>query len=145
MTLNDAIAAELPFLRAQAESMMTLTLAAYSPNGFTEDAEGYEVPAFTPEGSTFGKVQGGSQAGKDTPTQYVTIGSVRRPVLEAGLHIPIGAKVPTAGEQRGTGWEYEITALGPLDDPALLGRRYLVVEVPAKSKATARRLSVVEL
>lgn len=144
MTLNDAIAAELPFLRQQAESMMTLTLTAFSPNGTTTDADGYEILAFNPEGSTPGKVQGGSQ-GKDTPTRYVNIGGVERPVLNAGLHIPISAPVPVASEQRGIGWEYEVQSIGALDDPALLGRRFLVVEVPMKSKATARRLSVVEV
>lgn len=145
MSLNDAIAAELPFLRQQAESLMTLTLAAYSPDGTTEDADGYKVPKFASEGSTFGKVQGGSQSTKDAATRSVTIGSVERPVLSAGLHIPITAPVPSAGEQRGVGWEYEVTGLGPLDDPALLGRRFLVVGVPAKSFATARRLDVVEV
>lgn len=145
MTLNDAIAAELPFLRQQAESLMTLTLSAFSPDGTTEDADGFEIPAYASQGTTPGKVQGGTQAGKDTPTRYVSIGGVDRPVLEAGLHIPIGAPLPVASEQRGIGWEYEVTDVGALDDPALLGRRFLVVEVPMKSRATARRLSVVEV
>lgn len=146
--LHDAITAALPNLCREAESLMTLTLAAYSPTGdFTTDSDGFEVPAFTPEGSTFGKVQGGSQAGQDTATRYVSIGGVERPVLAGGLHIPIGAKVPKAGEQRGLAggaWEYVVTATGD-GDPALLGRRYLVVGVPAKSFATARRLDVIEL
>lgn len=131
--------------RVAAQAQMTLTLAAYSPDGTTEDADGFEIPAYASEGSTPGKVQGGSQAGKDTPTRYVSIGGVDRPVLEAGLHIPIGAPLPVASEQRGIGWEYEVTAVGTFDDSALLGRRFLVVEVPMKSFATARRLSVVEV
>jgi hypothetical protein len=145
VTLNDDVARALPEMRRQAESMMTLTLAAYSPNGTTKDGDGYDVPQFNPEGQTFGKVQAGAQAGGDTPTRYVKIGGVERPVLSGGLHIPIAAKVPVASEQRGHAWEYVVTALGPLDDPALLGRRYLVVGVPAKSYATARRLDVVWL
>lgn len=144
MTLNAAIAAELPFLRREAEAMMTLTLAAYAPNGTTQDADGYDVPAFTSEGATFGKVQGGTQ-GKDTPTRYLNIGGVERPILTAGLHIPIAAKVPVASEQRGQAWEYEVTAIGAHDDPALLGVRFMVVGVPMKSKATARRLDVIRL
>jgi len=146
MTIHADIARELPELRRQAESLMTLTLAAYSPTGnFTTDPDGYEVPEYTPEGSTFGKVQGTSN--KDTPTRYVTIGGVERPVIEGGLHIPVSAPVPTAGEQRGLAdgpWEYVVTATGDAD-PALLGRRYMVVGVPAKSYATARRLDVVEV
>lgn len=130
--------------RLAAEAQMTLTLAAYSPNGTTTDADGYEVPAFTAEGSTFGKVQGGSLAGADTATRFVVVGGVEKPVLAAGLHIPVGATVPLPGRS-GAGWEYLVTAVGPSDDPALLGRRYLVVEVPAESFATARRLHVVEV
>ena len=127
-----------------AESLMTLTLTAYSPNGTTTDGDGFEVPAFTNEGSTSGKVQGGSLADADTNTRFVRIGEVDRPILEAGLHVPISATVPTPGA-RGAGWEYLVTAVGSLDDPALLGRRYLVVGVPTKSFATARRLDVVEV
>lgn len=130
--------------RAAAEREMGLTLTAYSPNGTTTDGDGYEVPAFANEGSTIGKVQGGTLAGADTNTRFVRIGEVDRPILEGGLHIPIGADIPTAG-RKGDGWEYLVTAVGPGDDPAILGRRYLVVEVPAKSFATARRLNVVEL
>lgn len=141
MSAASAIAAG----RAAAEREMTLTLAAYSPNGTAPDADDYEVPAFTSEGSTFGKVQSGSLSGDDTATRYVNIGGVERPVLVGGLHIPISAPVPVAGEQRGIGWEYVVTAVGSADDPALLGRRFLVVGVPVKSFATARRLDVVEV
>lgn len=137
--------AEIAEHQADAESMMTLRLTAYEPNGTTNDADGYEVPAFTPMGQVFGKVQSGSAQGGDTATRYLRIGDVERPILEGGLHLPIAATVPKPGKQRGHGWEYEVTGLGQADDPALLGRRFLVVEVPAKSFATARRLDVVEL
>lgn len=145
MSLGDHVRGRLPYLQSEAESMMTLTLRAYSPNGWTEDPDGYQVPAYADEGTTPGKVQGGTQ-GRDTQMRYVTIGSVERPVLTGGLHIPLTAPVPTAGTQRGkAAWEYEVEAVGPNDDPALLGRRFLVVEVPAKSYATARRLDVAEI
>lgn len=136
---------EFAELQADAESMLTLTLAAYSPNGLAKGADGRDVLVFIPEGSTFGKAQGGGQAGRDTPTRYVRIGGVDRPVLSAGLHIPISAPVPVASEQRGQAWEYEVAGVGAQDDPALLGVRYMVVGVPMKSKATARRLDVVRL
>lgn len=144
--LGDSIRAALPELQAHAESMMTLTLTAYSPTGqSTTDADGYQVPEYANEGDTPGKVQAGSQAGGDGQTRYVNIGGVERPVLAGGLHIPLGASVPVASEQRGQAWEYMVTGIGPADDPALLGRRYMVVGVPAKSYATARRLDVVEV
>ena len=137
--------------RDVAEHTYTLRLTAYSPNGTTPDADGYEVQDYIDEGWTPGKVQGGSQSGKDTPTRYVSVGGVERPVIQGGLHIPLDrfifdhSLLIVAGEQRGLGWEFEVTETGRYDDPGLLGRRYLVVEVPSKSFATARRLSVVEL
>lgn len=139
------IAEGLPEMRSMAESLMTLTLTAYSPNGFTVDADGFEVPAYTNEGTTPGKVQGGSQSGKDTQTRYVRVGDVERPVLEGGLHIPLSAPIPVPSQQITQGWQYEVSAVNGLADLSLLGRRFLVVEVPAKSFATARRLNVVEI
>lgn len=131
-------AGDLAVLRADAESMLTLTLAALSPNG-TTTVNSAEVPAFAAEGSTRGKLAGPSQQSQDAATRTVRVGDVEVPVLSGGLHIPINAPVPEAR------WEYVVTALGPADDPALLGRRYRVVGVPAKSFATARRLDVVEV
>jgi hypothetical protein len=130
--------------RIAAEALMTLTLTAYRPNGFTTNADGLQVRAYASEGTTPGKVQGASSSTADAGTRFVTIGGVARAVMVAGLHIPISATVPTAGDQ-GIGWEYAVTAVGPDDDPALVGRRFLVVGVPAKSFATARRLDVVEV
>lgn len=143
--LPERLQARLARGRAAAEALMTLNLSAHSPDGVDQDADDYDVPAFVNEGVTRGKVQAGSSAGKDTSTRYVRLGEVERPVLAGGLHIPLSAPVPTAGEQRGIGWEYQVTAVGPSDDPALLGKRFLVVEVPSKSFATARRLDVIEL
>lgn len=147
--LYDAIRATLPALQAEAESLMTLTLTPHTPTvppTYTIDADGYEVPNLTPGTPHAGKVQAGSQAGSDTATRYLDVGTgTPRPILSGGLHIPIGAPVPLAGEQRNYGTEYVVTAVGPADDPALLGRRFLVVAVPVKSFATARRLDVIEL
>lgn len=128
--------------RLVAESLMDLTLAAYSPN--EETVDGLKVRTFADEGETRGKVQSGSQAGQDAATRSVKVGGTDRPVMEAGLHIPISSSVPVAGD-RGIGWEYVVTAIGPASDPSLLGRRFLVVGVPAKSYATARRLDVCEV
>ncbi|RNL66245.1 hypothetical protein EFK50_01055 [Nocardioides marmoriginsengisoli] len=139
-------AAELAEHQADAESLMTLCLTLFRPTGtFTQDPDGYEVPDYEDMGQVRGKIQSGSAQGRDTATRYLRIGDVERPVLEAGLHVPISAAIPKPGRQRGHGWEYEVTSVGCADDPALLGRRYLVVEVPAKSFATARRLDVVEV
>lgn len=127
--------------RRKAAAAMTLAVTAQIPGG--KDADGF--PAYVPQLPHAGKVQGSTSSTKDTATRYVSIGGVDRPVLAAGLHIPIDAPVPVASEQRGIGWEYVVTAVGRYDDPALLGKRYLVVAAPVKSYATARRLDVVEV
>lgn len=112
------------------------TLAAYSPESATVD--GYKTQTWTPQGTTPGKAAGRAREG-DTNTRTVTVGGVERPVVDGGLHIPIGAPIPQIG------WQYELTVAGPGTDPALLGRRWQVIDVPAKSHATARRLDVVEV
>lgn len=136
MTLNDAISEELPYLRAEAEATMVDTFAAYSFT--TAKVDGFEQNQWTLQTTTVGKLSGRSQQG-DTNTRTVTVGGVERPVVDGGLHIPLSADLPSIG------WEYVCTATGPLSDPALLGRRWRVVDVPAKSHATARRLDVVEV
>lgn len=122
--------------RVWAESLMTLTLAAFSPGGTTADTDGMETTGWSAEGSTPGKLQGSTA--RDAVTRTLTVGNVERPVVNEGLHIPLGAPLPAIG------WEYVVTAVGDAD-AALLGRRYHVVSVPAKSYATARRLDVVEV
>lgn len=116
---------------------MTLTLAWYSPTGGVTVVDRMEVPEFADEGETPGKVQGTIRS--DTTTRMVRVGGTERPVLEAGVHIPLSAPVP------GVNWECVVTRVERYDDQALLDRCYRVVEVPAKSYATARRLDVVEV
>lgn len=140
--IADEVSAALLEMRAHAESLMTLTVAPHVPNGGT-DSDGF--PAFDQQSPHSAKVQASAQAGSDVATRYVRVGGVDRPVIVGGLHIPLSAPVPAASEQEGVGWEYVVTAVGPLDDPALLNRRYRVVGAPAKSVATARRLDVVEV
>lgn len=119
---------------------MTLTLSATSPETTeTTDADGMTTVDRTAEASTVGKVAGSSAQTADPVARTVTVGGVERPVMQGGLHIPLSAQVPAFG------WIYVVTAVGTYDDPALLGRKFLVVSVPAKSYATARRLDVVEV
>ena len=140
MTVQAAIESELPYLRSEAEARMTLTLDAFSGAGGGVDADGLSTTlASTPQGSTVGRLAGSSANVRDTNTTLVDVGGEQRPVMSAGLHIPPSATLPERG------WEYVVTAVGDLDDPSLVGRRFRVVDVPAKSQATARRLDVVEV
>jgi hypothetical protein len=111
---------------------------AYSPTAASTNDDEQEVAGFTPQGEALGKVSGRSREG-DTNTRYESVGGIERPVIEGGLHIALEADIPSIG------WEYACTAVGPDSDPQLVGRRYRVVDVPAKSYATARRLDVVDV
>lgn len=130
--------------RQAAEASYSDTFTAYSPNGTTTDGNGFEVAAYANEGDTPGKIAGPSMQSRDTNARTVTVGGMERPVVEGGLHIPVSASVPAVGEY-GVGWEYVLTELGPMTDPSLQDSRWLVVDAPAKSYATARRLDVVRL
>lgn len=125
-------------LRATIEATHEDHFAAYAPSGWATADDGYEAPAWSPKGEVFGKVVGRSRESA-TNTRVVTVGGVERPVIEGGLEIGIDDPLPEIG------WEYVCTHIGPATDPALLGRRWRVVDVPAKSYATARRLDVVEV
>lgn len=145
------IDAGLVELRARAEEMMTTMFAAYAPDEESTDADGQTGPGYAARGATIGKVQGTSAVGKDAVTRTVSIGDVALPVIDEGLHIPIDKFIADDGTlalvagSKGVGWELEVTAVAPVEDQTLVGRRYLVVSAPAKSRATARRLDVVEL
>lgn len=130
--------------RRMAETQMTLTLEAFAPSDTPTVVNGQETFPGTSQGTTPGKIHGQSKLSAQPYTRTVTIGGAEVPVVEAGLHIPIAAPIPTAGEY-GKGWEYVVTAVSETDDPALLGRRYLVANSPAMSHATARRLDVAEV
>lgn len=136
MTLQSAIEAQLPFLQSEANARMADTFTAYA---FTwTKVDNLDEQVWVEQYATPGRVAGRSRDG-DTNTRTVTIGDVERPVVEGGLHIPLSAELPAIG------WEFVCTAVGTLSDPSLLGRRWRVVDVPAKSQATARRLDVVEV
>lgn len=115
---------------------MTDTFTAFSFEW--DEVDGLDEQIWVEHYETPGRVAGRSREG-DTNTRTATVGGVERPVVEGGLHIPLGAELPTIG------WEFICTAVGASSDPTLLGRRWRVVDVPAKSFSTARRLDVVEV
>jgi hypothetical protein len=136
----------LPAMRARAESLMADTFNVYSPDSGakTTDADGFEVAGYADETATVGRIAGPTSLSRDSDARMVSVGGTERPVISAGLHIPVDADVPAMGEY-GKGWEYVLVTLGPLTDPSLLNSRWLVVDAPAKSYATARRLDVVRI
>lgn len=125
--------------RAAAEALMTDTFTAYSPGTPSAGSDGMTSPTWNDEGSTKGKVHGDSLISHDTSVRQVVVGLVQRPILEGALHLPVSSTLPAIG------WEYLCTAAGPVTDPALVGTRWQVTNVPVESGATARRLNVVRL
>lgn len=113
--------------------------AAYSPGAPTAGADGMESPSWNAEWTTKGKVRGNSLISHDTSARSVVVGLVQRPILEGSLHIPMSAPLPAIG------WEFVCTASGAESDPAMVGTRWHVVNVPVLSFMTARRLDVVRL
>lgn len=125
--------AYLTDLRGDVEALMLDTFAAYEPGWAKVD--GLDEDADIAKGETRGRLTGP----REPASRTVEIGGVERPVVEGGLSIPLSAPLPKIG------WEYVCTEVDPTSDPSLLGRRFRVVGLGARSHATARRLDVVEV
>jgi hypothetical protein len=126
-----------------AESLMLDTFTAYAPTGKTKNADGMEVAGYAVRGTTPGKVQSRSREG-DTSARRVSVGGADRPVVEGGIHVPVDGLAPVGGNL-GVGWELVLTTPGPMTPAELTDSRWLVIDSPAKSYMTARRLDVVRL
>lgn len=137
MSLFDAIRAELPGLRAEAEARMVDMFAigvptgAYEPNAETGVDEQVVDPLFT----TVGRVKvGGGLASREAEAGGRTVTTVTRE-----LHIPVGSPaVPT-------GAVAVCTAVHATSDPTLLGARLTLAGPAPGSQTTARRLEVSEV
>ena len=137
MSLGTDIAAALPELRAQAESLHRDTFRVYRNNGgTTTDPETLEErPTFD---TTHASVQGKLQFTDLRPSDAPLPGQV---LTETSLQWH--TSVNTLGVL--TGDEVECTAVGPLGDPELIGMRVRVAGPFLKSMATARRFPVTQV
>lgn len=132
-------------MQTRAATLHTLTLDWYSDSGATTTVGGMKKITPTLEGSCAGRVQARSRMGGDTLTRMVKVGGVELPVMQGSLHIGVDEFVDSTGLRLKVGWECKVAKVGPADDPALLGRRYRVVDVPSKTHLTQRRLDVVDI
>lgn len=134
MTLGADIAAALPELRAQAESLHTDTFTVYRATG-----EKTQDPVTLVESDVFATVladvAGKLQTGQAQPNDTQAAG---QNVVESGMFWH--TSVNTLGVL--TDDVVECTAVGPLSDPELVGRRVRVTGPFLKSLATARRFPV---
>lgn len=136
MTVYDAISAELPFLRAEAEALMTDTITIRRATGATtrDPSTGSTVPTYADVLTSKCKVQARSLQALTADAGGRTATTVR---LE--LHLPVSAAAVQTGDVA------EVTAVGALSDVQLLGRKFTIAAPVAKSFATARRYEVEEV
>ena len=135
MTIQSAIAAELPFLRAEANAMMQDTFTPYASTRVKVDGLNQDVWAQAGD-PTPGKVPNRVSGADASNARTVTVGGVERVVVEQGLHLPWD-------QSPAVGLVYVCTALGPTSPPVMLGKAYRVVETHPTSAMTAWRLDVV--
>ena len=132
MSLGDDLAAALPELRAQAESMMRDTVLVERANGgFTRDPVTLEdTPTFDSVYSGSGRVQ---RSGQLSPHETVA-GEVEFGVNALMVQLPLSAVGIRKGDR------VTVTSVGPVSDPDLLDMVATVQANLSKSHATKRTL-----
>ena len=130
--LGDAIAAELPYLRAQAESLMVDTLFVEVLTGAmtTDPVTLAEVPEWAEMYAGHGRVQ---RPGALSPREQVNGG------FEFGIKSLI-AQLPLSAVGIQRGMRVTVTAVGPLTDPDLLDVVATVQANLSKTHPTKRTL-----
>lgn len=130
--LNDAVAAELPYLRREAESLMVDALLVEHPTGETTiDGDSLEeVPVYEDIYSGKGRVQ---RPGSLSPREDVAGG------FEFGIRAII-AQLPLSATGIVQGDRVTVTAVGPLTDPDLIGLVATVGANLTKTHPTKRTL-----
>jgi len=136
VTLNGAVERELPALRAEAEGRMTTTLeiGTYGPWRYDEALD-REVRDLVDSFTTKARVRSRSaQQVRETELGERSVVTVDRE-----LHIPWDSPATREGQVA------RVVAVGPLDDPTLLGQDLMLVGPITGSQQTARRLLVREV
>jgi len=130
MSLGTDVAGALPFLRAQAESLMLDTCTVCPVTGVDEATGAPTLGTAVYTGKC--KVQT-SQAQEANPEA----GGATYTVQRYAVHVPVGAFVPVVG--------HVVTITAAALDAGLVGRKYRVVALLHKTLATAQRLAVEEV
>lgn len=139
MSIQSAIEAELPRLRAEAEARMTDAFDIGVPTGgYVYDPEsGEDVQAITPLFTTKGYIPPSS--GASNLSQSTEVGG--RVSLSARREI----RIPWDSEAVPPDAIAVCTAVGPLTPPRMLGKRYRVGGSDGASQGTACHLEIVEV
>ncbi len=133
MILGDALTAALPELRQQAESLMVDSCTVTRATGATtlDPVTLAEVPVFAAVWSGACRIQ---RSGALSPREVSGAAGYEFGIDSVMAQLPIAA----TGIQRGD--VLEVTAVGPVTDPDVLGMKATVQANLAKSHATKRTL-----
>lgn len=133
MSLQAAIEAQLPFLRAEAEARMKDTWTIGTDGGYAYNGT-QDVQTVTPLFTTKARMKVTTSQVRETQAGERTAAESRRE-----LHIPVGSpEVPADAVA-------ECTAVHATSDPTLLGTIVRLSGSVVGSQTTARRLEVVEV
>lgn len=132
VTIADHVAAELPFMRAQAESLMTDAGAAKRPTGETayDPVEQADVPTYSALFSSPCKIQS-----RDLQARMEEVGGRTATSVRVELHLPVSTAPLTVGDV------WTMTAVMSTST-ASVGRAYRVLGPVEKTYPTARRYEV---
>lgn len=131
--LGDAVTQTLPFLRAQAESMMVSTCEVHRLGTPVTDPDTGQVT--TPSAVVYaGRCRVQTYEAQESNPE---VGGATLTVQRYAVHVPVGSFEPAIGDV--------VEAITGVMDPNLTGRRYRVVALLHKSLATAYRLGVEEV
>jgi hypothetical protein len=134
VSLGDAVATHLPFLREQARSRMSELFRVFEVTGKTEDPEN-ELREIDVEADRYVGI--GRLVFRSSVVSDVEVASQLVASQSARIDLPAG----TSGV--GTGMFAVVTA--STSDATLVGRRFRVEGMPAAGQTTAARFQVVEI
>jgi uncharacterized protein DUF6093 len=133
VTLQDAIEAELPFLRSEAEARMVDTWAIGTDLGWTFNGT-EDVQTVTPLFTTKGRLKATQNVVRESEAGGRTVVETRR-----ALHIPVDSASVPAGAVA------QCTAVHLTSDPTMLNIIVRLSGPAPGSQTTARRLEVTEI
>ena len=137
MTVQSAIDAELPFLRAEAAARMldTFEIRTYGDGWHYDEDYGQDVRDYEVEFTTKGRVKvSGGLSAHEAEAGGRTVATATRE-----LHIPVSSPAVPAGAVA------VCAAVAATSDPTLLGAQLVLVGPAPGSQTTARRLEVSEV
>ena len=139
MTIQAAIAAELPFLRSEAEARMVDSWTIGADLGWTYDQDadegrGAEVRTVDPLFSTKGRLKVAGNVVHEAEAGGRTVVETRRE-----LHIPVSSPAAPVNAVA------QCTEVDPTSDPTLLGTIVRLAGPTPGAQTTARRLEVIEV